>query len=83
MSLSNFKKELESILMITSWSPSNDQLRLIASRIGSLDKPVSKSDIAATVGDVIGSYECLCQEGLDYSDLTTLLVMATKVDNDK
>lgn len=78
MSTANLKKELETVLMITDWSPTEGDLHEIATRIKNLGRAASKTDIEKIVLDVIGSYECMIMEGADNTDLTTLLLMATK-----
>lgn len=78
MSLEKFKKELESALMITDWAPSIVELEEIAKRLKAFRGEPSKSNIANIVHDVVGSYEEMCLEGVDNSDLTTLLLLATK-----
>jgi hypothetical protein len=78
MSLSNLKKELESTLLITKWSPSDNDLKLIASRLKQLRGKPTKNAVQQIVLDVIGSYESIALEGVDNSDLTTLLLLATK-----
>lgn len=81
MSLNELKKELEAVLLITKWSPSDEQLKLIANRLKSIkdrqDRP-TKSEIEEIVLGVVGSYEALLLKGMDNSDLTTLLLLATK-----
>lgn len=78
MSTENLKKELEAALLITNWSPSESELHEIARRIKSLSSTASKTDIEKIVLDVVDSYECEAMEGVDNTDLTTLLLMATK-----
>jgi hypothetical protein len=78
MSTENLKKELEAALLITNWSPSESELHEIARQIKSLSSTASKTDIEKIVLDVVGSYECMSMEGVDNTDLTTLLLMATK-----
>lgn len=80
MSLNNFKKELESILLITEWSPSHRELELIASRLRELKGTPTKNDVATSVLEIVGSYKSMFFEGIDNSDLTTLLLLATKTD---
>ena len=80
MSLNNLKKELESILLITKWSPSDRELKLIASRLRELQGTPTKNVVEQVVLDVVGSYESIALEGVDNSDLTTLLLLATKTD---
>jgi len=85
MSFINFKSELESILMITDWSPTEKELIEIATFLSESEKELSKNDVEKIVYDVVGSYESILLEGVDNSDLTTLLKLATKTvsDNDK
>lgn len=85
MSLQNLKKELESLLNITNWSPSDEQLGLIANRLRRLRGRPTKADVESIVLEVVGTYQCFFLEGVDNSDLTTLLLLATKSEfnNDK
>jgi hypothetical protein len=78
MSLEILKKELESALMITEWSPSTAELKEIAKRLKEFRGEATESNIAKIVLDVVGSYEKAAFEGADNSDLTTLLLLATK-----
>ncbi|CAM4418620.1 hypothetical protein F901_01614 [Acinetobacter dispersus] len=78
MSTENLKKELEAALLITNWSPSESELHEIARRIKNLNSTASKTEIEKIVLEVVGSYECMAMEGVDNTDLTTLLLMATK-----
>lgn len=81
MSTENLKKELEAALLITDWYPTKSDLREIAIRINGLRGTASKTDIEKIVHDVFGSYESISVEGVDNTDLTTLLLMATKTTN--
>ena len=84
MSLNEFKNELESKLLITEWSPSDEQLRSIANNIKQLGYSPRKSDVEKAVLDVVGSYQGLVLEAIDNTDLKALLLLATKVlENDK
>lgn len=78
MSIENLKKELEATLLITDWSPTEADLNEIARRIKVLGGSASKANIEKIVYDVVGSYECMMMEGIDNTDLTTLLILATK-----
>ncbi|OEE28165.1 hypothetical protein [Aliivibrio fischeri] len=80
MSMQILKKELESALLITCWSPSNDQLKEIAKQLRAFKGKANKENISKIVVGVIGSYESMLMEGVDNSDLTTLLLLATKTD---
>jgi hypothetical protein len=76
--MENLKKELEAALLITDWSPTEADLNEISRRIQSLSGSASKTDIEKIVYDVVGPYECMMMEGIDNTDLTTLLILATK-----
>ena len=78
MSTVSLKKELEAALLITDWSPTETELREIAKRIDKLKGTASKADIEKIVGDVVGPFERMVMEGVDNTDLTTLLLLATK-----
>lgn len=78
MSLDILKKELEAALLITDWSPSTAELKEIARRLKAFKGEPNKANIAHVVLEVVGSYEAMSLEGVDNSDLTTLLLLATK-----
>lgn len=78
MSTDNLKRELEAALLINNRSPTESELNEIARRIKSLSITTSNNDIDQIVLDVVGSYERMPMEGIDNTDLTTLLLMATK-----
>lgn len=78
MSTENLKKELEAALLITDWSPTERDLQEISRRIKNLRGSTSKTDVEKIVHDVVGPYEHMVMEGVDNTDLTTLLLMATK-----
>ncbi|EHJ9977319.1 hypothetical protein VPH80_004644 [Vibrio parahaemolyticus] len=80
MSLQILKKELESALLITSWSPSDADLKEIAKKLREFEGQPNKGNISSIVLSVVGSYESILLEGVDNSDLTTLLLLATKTD---
>lgn len=83
MNISTLKAELESALMISKWSPTDRQLLEIAKKLKDFKGEPTKSNIEKIVLDVVGSYEAITLEGIDNSDLTTLLMLATKVDSGK
>ncbi|WP_047552189.1 hypothetical protein [Methylotenera sp. G11] len=83
MNIRSFKAELESALMITKWSPTDNQLLEIAKKLKNFKGEPTKSNVEKVVLDVLGSYEARMLEGVDNSDLTTLLMLATKVDSGK
>ncbi|WP_251977331.1 hypothetical protein [Salinicola avicenniae] len=79
MSIENLKKEIETALLITDWSPTEADLKEISRRMKVFGSSASKGDIEKIVYDVVGPYECMSMEGVDNTDLTTLLLLATKV----
>lgn len=78
MSLDILKKELEAALLITKWSPSTAELKEIARRLKAFNGEPSKVNIEKIVLEVVGSYEAMDLQGVDNSDLTTLLLLATR-----
>lgn len=80
MNIIEFKKEVEKTLLITDWSPSNSDLISIAIAIQQTKGFISKAGLEKIVIDVVGSYEALIMEGVDNTDLTTLLQMAMKIE---
>lgn len=83
MNIGTLKAGLESALMISEWSPTDGQLLEIAKKLKDFKGEPTKSNVAKVVLDVVGSYKAKTLEGVDNSDLTTLLVLATKVDSGK
>ncbi|MBP6437605.1 MAG: hypothetical protein KA288_09425 [Paludibacteraceae bacterium] len=81
MNIMNFKKELEAVFLITDWSPTESNLHEITRRIKDLRSTASKADVEKIIHDVVGPFERILMEGVDNTDLTTLLLMATKVTN--
>lgn len=78
MNLNILKKEIESALSITKWSPTDNDLKEIAKQLKEFQGKPIKSNINKIVLDIVGPYESPCLEGEDHSDLTTLLLLATK-----
>ncbi len=81
MNLDDLKKELEKTLMITSWSPTTLELKKIAEKLKEFKGKPTKPNISTLVLDVVDSYHAVALEGIDNSDLTTLLLLATKTVN--
>ncbi|HHQ4620695.1 TPA: hypothetical protein ACSP16_000535 [Aeromonas veronii] len=81
MSMNNLKKEIEATLLITKWSPTDSDLHQISSKIKASGSNLTKRKLEEIVHEVIGSFGQMTMEGEDNSDLTTLLIMATKVEN--
>ncbi len=81
MTILNLKREIEAALLITSWSPSESDLREISRKIRETRPPLTQCELEAIVSSVVGSFTHAVMEGLDNSDLTTILMMATKIEN--
>lgn len=81
MSIANLKNEIESVLLITNWSPSESDLYEISTKIKVSSSTLTKRKLEEIVYSVVGSFEQMILEGVDNSDLTTILMMATKVEN--
>ncbi len=80
MNLQKFKTQIELALTITKWSPTDNQLLKIAQKLKEFQGKPTKLDITEIVSSVVDDYEIMALEGLDNSDLTTLLLLATKVE---
>ena len=83
MTLLEFKNELEKALLITKWSPTEAQLEKILCKLKEFHGKPTKTSIGVIVLEIVGSYEAISLEGADNSDLTTLLVLATKTGSSK
>lgn len=81
MSIANLKSEIESILLITKWSPSESDLYEISKKIKVSSGTLTKRKLEEIVYSVVGSFEQMMLEGADNSDLTTILMMATKIED--
>lgn len=74
-SLSAFKQYLEESCGIVRWSPSERDLKDIAQRVVRAH-PRSADELATIVIDVCPGLTRLATEGVDNSDLRTLLALA-------
>jgi len=81
MNLEELKKQLEREFLITKWNPTDSQLQEIAYKISLLKEPICKQDVNKIILEVHGSIECIVLEGMDNSDLSTLLLLATNNTN--
>ena len=81
MNLQTLKSELESALLITKWSPTENELKKIAKKLKEFQGKPTKANISKIILNVVGSDEAIGLEGVDNSDLTTLLLLATKIDS--
>ncbi len=75
-SLLEFKRCLQSSCSIAHWSPSDSNLREIARRLDR-SRPKSRADAARIVIEVCPGTIFAVMEGIDNSDLRTLLALAT------
>lgn len=81
MTILNLKREIEATLLIKSWSPSESELREISRKIWEVRGRLTRAKLAEIVSSVVGSFTHAVMDGLDNSDLTTILMMATKIEN--
>ncbi|MDD2468330.1 MAG: hypothetical protein PHI97_30490 [Desulfobulbus sp.] len=82
--LNQLKKELERTCKIYKWNPSTEQIANILREINelhSLDKSISLPEITGIVSSNCPDALFLVQEGVDNSDLNTLLAMAISATN--
>lgn len=75
MNYNAFKVEIEKSCRIVSWNPSQRQLEEIARKI-QLAKPKSASQVESIVVSVCPDTTFMCLEGVDNSDIRTLLALA-------
>ena len=76
--MDNFKMALESFCKIHSWAPTENQLVKIASAL-SIEKPTTLSNAQGLVSRYCPSVIYSLEEGVDHSDLRTLLMQAIKI----
>lgn len=81
MTILDLKKEIEAALLITSWSPTGSDLREIARKIREKKGSLTRGELEVIVSGVVGSFTHAMMEGVDNSDLITILMMATKIEN--
>lgn len=80
--LFSFKKSLEQTCSIIEWNPSSPQLLKIAGLLATR-RPARKSDADTVISQVCPGTRFLLTEGVDNSDLNTLLAMANQIANRK
>ena len=81
MTIKNFKISIEQTLFIIKWDPTDSDLYEIAEKICNLPHP-DKRDILRIITDVVGPVKTAFIEGIDNSDIITLLSLAKKVANE-
>ena len=74
--LIRFREHLEQSLKIVSWSPTDAQLRGIALRLA-MPPATDVARVHEVVNQVCPGTRFISEEGLDNSDLRTLLALAT------
>lgn len=79
------KEAIQKKLSICNWNPSEKILKRIANRIKLLNREPSQLELSEIIRTEYGSYKTYVLEGIDNSDLITLLRLANNVDetNDK
>ena len=76
-----FKQELEKALLITKWNPTEEQLIKIKNKISKLKPPIKTIDIKKIILEEYGTFECIVLEGIDNSDLSLLLRLASNTND--
>ena len=78
----NFKTQLEQTCSIAEWYPTQDQLQKIANAL-TQTKIASTNDAVAVVSEIYSGATFNAFEGIDNSDVRTLLTLAIQVANTK
>lgn len=81
MTILNFKAKIEAALRIGKWSPTDTELREISRKIRSHGQKLTSDELERIVSSVVGPFLHSTMEGVDNSDLKTILVMATKIED--
>ena len=76
--LSKFKKALEDACSIIAWNPTSSQLQQIAKQLVKYSA-ITKGDVTGIVSGVCPNSKFLAAEGIDNSDLRTLIALAIQV----
>ncbi|SPO54118.1 conserved protein of unknown function [Pseudomonas sp. JV551A1] len=79
--LKKFKLELERILRISAWHPTEEQLLRIKSCIEfrvEIDRPLNRTELEIIVSDSVHDASYPMFDGVDNSDLKSLLALALK-----
>ncbi len=83
MDLIKLKQAIEQVLSIVEWAPTDEELREIAQRLRGIQSDLTKDAVSKVVSSVIGDrYLVYCCEGLDNSDILTLLNLAQSLGSD-
>ncbi|GGF76544.1 hypothetical protein GCM10011332_33180 [Terasakiella brassicae] len=84
MNLKDIKKEIERCAQIVEWSPTDTEIQRISEVLAkkhSLGHELSKNDLLDIVQEIIGPVLVMLNEGIDNTDLKTLLKLCTKPNN--
>jgi hypothetical protein len=76
--LDSFKRALEDTCSISSWNPTSSQLERIAKQLARA-KPITSGDVGIVVNGICPDTTFRFLEGVDNSDLRTLLALAIQV----
>ncbi|TPG73746.1 hypothetical protein [Pseudomonas mandelii] len=82
MDLQALKSYIETAFKFVGWHPSDKQLQEIARRIRT-SQPLTQEALVEIVEDVSPHHTVWAVEGIDNTDLDTLLMMATKASQPK
>lgn len=82
MKYNALKIEIEKLCEIASWNPSQQQLEEIANEISRI-KPKNINEIGGIVTSVCPGTTFICLEGIDNSDVRTLLALAIQASKEK
>lgn len=80
--LSTLKGALEHACSIIAWNPTSSQLQQIAKQLAN-SSAIKEGDVAGIVSNVCPNTKFLATEGIDNSDLRTLIALAIQVANAK
>ena len=80
--LSKLKSSLEDTCSIVAWNPTSSQLQQIAKLLVK-SNTIEKGDVASIVAGVCANTKFIAMEGIDNSDLRTLIAIAIQVANAK
>jgi hypothetical protein len=82
MDLQALKSYIEKAFNFVGWHPTDKQLQEIARRIRTT-QPLTQQALAQIIEDVSPHHTVWALEGIDNTDLDTLLLMATKASQPK
>lgn len=82
MNYDSLKVEIENACSIVSWDPSHKQIEMIINEIAQ-KRPNSVNEIVGIVASVCPDTTYACMEGIDNSDIRTLLALAIQTSNKK